>query len=85
MSDKKHLLEAHPDGIYPANWSQDDKPGSRAGYVSLEKSQVYANTAQGAFDLAGLGKVVKVSNRTCITPLTPVCHWQLDSQSPFTA
>ena len=56
----QHLFEAHPDSTYPADWSETDKPGTRAGYVSLEKSEVYAKTAQGAFDLAGLGKVVKV-------------------------
>ena len=27
----------------------------------MEKSEVYANTARGAMELAGLGKVVKVS------------------------
>lgn len=45
---------------YPENWTSSDQPGERAGYVSLEKSEVYAKTAQGAFDLSGLGKVVKV-------------------------
>lgn len=48
---------------YPSEWSSSDSPGERAGYVSLEKSEVYAKTAQGAFDLAGLGKVVKVSHK----------------------
>jgi catechol O-methyltransferase len=60
-ADIQHLFEAHPDSKYPAEWSETDEPGTRAGYVSLEKSEVYAKTAQGAFDLAGLGKVVKVS------------------------
>jgi hypothetical protein len=55
------MYEANPNAIYPADWSSTDSPGDRAGYVSLEKSEVYAATAQGAFDLAGLGKVVKVS------------------------
>jgi catechol O-methyltransferase len=55
------LYEANPDATYPSDWSESDKPGDRAGYVSLEKSEVYATTAQGAFDLSGLGKVVKVS------------------------
>jgi len=61
IADIQHLFEAHPDSKYPAEWSETDEPGTRAGYVSLEKSEVYAKTAQGAFDLAGLGKVVKVS------------------------
>jgi hypothetical protein len=60
LADIQHLFEAHPDSKYPAEWSETDEPGTRAGYVSLEKSEVYAKTAQGAFDLAGLGKVVKV-------------------------
>jgi catechol O-methyltransferase len=55
------MYEANPNAIFPADWSSNDSPGDRAGYVSLEKSEVYAATAQGAFDLAGLGKVVKVS------------------------
>lgn len=46
---------------YPQDWTSEDIPGERAGYVSLEKSEVYAKTAQGAFDLSGLGKIVKVS------------------------
>ena len=60
LANMQHLYEAHPDSKYPAEWSETDEPGTRAGYVSLEKSEVYAKTAQGAFDLAGLGKVVKV-------------------------
>jgi hypothetical protein len=61
LAEIQHLFEAHPDSKYPAEWSETDESGTRAGYVSLEKSEVYAKTAQGAFDLAGLGKVVKVS------------------------
>lgn len=60
----QHLLEFYPrdQHKYPSQWTSSDQPGERAGYVSLEKSEVYAKTAQGSFDLAGLGDVVKVSN-----------------------
>ena len=68
MTNIQHLFEAHPDSTYPADWASSDEPGKRAGYVSLEKSEVYAKTAQGAFDLAGLGKVVKVSPIIFETP-----------------
>lgn len=62
MLTTQHLREFFPpeQHKYPAQWTGSDKPGERAGYVSLEKSEVYAKTAQGAFDLAGLGDVVKV-------------------------
>lgn len=68
----QHLLDFYPmdQFKYPENWSSSDKPGERAGYVSLEKSEVYAKTAQGAFNLSGLGKVVKVS-RLYSSPFTP--------------
>jgi catechol O-methyltransferase len=56
------MYEANPDAKYPSDWSSTDQPGDRAGYISLEKSEVYVKTAQGAFDLAGLGKVVKVGS-----------------------
>lgn len=46
--------------MYPANWTGDDTE-DKAGYISLEKSEVYAATARGALELAGLGDVVKVS------------------------
>lgn len=50
----------HPNAVYPADWT-DDHTEDRAGYISLEKSEVYATTARGAFELAGLGKAMKVS------------------------
>lgn len=55
----QNILDMHPDAIYPANWTSNTSE-DRAGYISLEKSDVYAATAQGAFDLAGLGEVMKV-------------------------
>ena len=55
----QHIVDMHPDAVYPAHWS-DDYTENRAGYVSLEKSDVYAATAQGAFNLAGLGNAMKV-------------------------
>lgn len=55
----RHIVDMHPDAVYPAHWS-DDYIENRAGYVSLEKSDVYAATAQGAFNLAGLGNVMKI-------------------------
>ncbi|KAJ9115643.1 hypothetical protein QFC20_000970 [Naganishia adeliensis] len=55
----KHLPKLHPDSVYPANWTGDDTE-DKAGYISLEKSEVYAATARGALELAGLGDVVKI-------------------------
>ncbi|OCF42533.1 hypothetical protein I317_03649 [Kwoniella heveanensis CBS 569] len=60
ISFSRHLLAVHPDATYPGDWSESDSPEQRAGYISLEKSEVYATTARGAFELAGLGKVIKV-------------------------
>ena len=54
------MKEAHPHSIYPSNWSSNTQE-DRAGYISLEKSPVYAATARTALDIAGLGDVVKVS------------------------
>jgi catechol O-methyltransferase len=59
-TDLQHLLDVHPNSIYPGDWTSDTNE-DRAGYITLEKSDVYAATAQGAFDLAGLHKVLKVS------------------------
>ncbi|WWC89626.1 uncharacterized protein L201_004551 [Kwoniella dendrophila CBS 6074] len=59
ISFARHLLELHPNSIYPENWSSDANE-DRAGYISLEKSEVYATTARGGFKLAGLDKVIKV-------------------------
>ena len=45
--------------------------------MSLEKSEVYATTAKGALDLAGLGKVVKVSSQKGRSfTARSVRHWQ---------
>jgi catechol O-methyltransferase len=60
-ADSQHLLDVHPNSIYPGDWTSDTNE-DRAGYITLEKSDVYAATAQGAFDLAGLHKVLKVSS-----------------------
>ena len=60
QTDVQHLLDLHPNSKYPAEWTSDPNE-DRAGYVSMEKSAVYAETAKGALELAGLGKVVKVS------------------------
>jgi hypothetical protein len=54
------MREAHPDSIYPAEWSSNTQE-DRAGYISLEKSPVYAATARTAIEIAGLKDVVKVS------------------------
>lgn len=59
QADSQHLPSAYPDAVYPHEWTSDPKE-DRAGYISLEKSEVYAETARGAFKLAGLDKVVKV-------------------------
>jgi catechol O-methyltransferase len=59
----QHLLELHPSSVYPNDWSQDPKE-DRVGYISMEKSDVYAATAAGALKLAGLEKVVKVGLTT---------------------
>ncbi|WWC93870.1 hypothetical protein V866_000706 [Kwoniella sp. B9012] len=59
ISFARHLLELHPNSIYPENWSSNTEE-DRAGYISLEKSEVYATTARGGFRLAGLDKVIKV-------------------------
>ncbi|KAJ9125157.1 hypothetical protein QFC22_000111 [Naganishia vaughanmartiniae] len=55
----RHLPKIHPNSVYPANWTGDAKE-DKAGYISLEKSEVYAATARGAIELAGLGDVVKI-------------------------
>jgi hypothetical protein len=57
--------------VYPHEWTsnQDEE---RAGYISLEKSEVYAETARGAFKLSGLDKVVKVSKLRLDVPLLPM-------------
>lgn len=68
---------------YPQDWTSSDKPGERAGYVSLEKSEVYAKTAQGAFDLAGLGKVVKVSLTLPLSYSKPTSHLPRGDYSAF--
>ncbi|KAJ9102938.1 hypothetical protein QFC19_004494 [Naganishia cerealis] len=57
--DSQHLPKIHPDSVYPANWTADANE-DKAGYISLEKSEVYAATARGALELAGLGEVVKI-------------------------
>lgn len=59
ISFSRHLLDLHPTCLFPPAWSTSEAGENRAGYVSLEKSEVYATTAKGALDLAGLGKVVK--------------------------
>jgi hypothetical protein len=56
----QHLPKLHPDSVYPANWTGDVNE-DKAGYISLEKSEVYTATARGGLELAGLGDVVKVS------------------------
>ncbi|WVR04199.1 hypothetical protein IAU60_001199 [Kwoniella sp. DSM 27419] len=60
VSFARHLLELHPDAVWPAEWSETKTAEDRAGYISLEKSEVYATTARGAFELAGLDKVIRV-------------------------
>lgn len=55
----RHLPKIHPNSVYPANWTADANE-DKAGYISLEKSEVYAATARGAIELAGLGEVVKI-------------------------
>jgi len=84
LADMKHLFEAHPDSKYPAEWSETDETGTRAGYVSLEKSEVYAKTAQGAFDLAGLGKVVKVSTLLVVLCPTRLERREVKTDGTFT-
>jgi hypothetical protein len=59
-TDHQHLLELHPNSVYPGEWASTSSE-DRAGYITLEKSDVYAATAQGAFELAGVDKAVKVS------------------------
>jgi catechol O-methyltransferase len=59
----QHIVDMHPSAVYPADWSDNHKE-DRAGYISLEKSEVYAETARGAYELAGLGKAMKVSLHT---------------------
>jgi hypothetical protein len=56
------MRDAHPNSIYPKDWSSDTTE-DRAGYISLEKSPVYAATARTAIEIAGLKDVVKVSRR----------------------
>ncbi|WWD19983.1 hypothetical protein CI109_104456 [Kwoniella shandongensis] len=61
ISFSRHLPELHPSSIYPADWSKSNDPNDdRAGYVSLEKSDVYGTTARGALKLAGLDRNVKI-------------------------
>ncbi|ORX40317.1 hypothetical protein BD324DRAFT_617288 [Kockovaella imperatae] len=60
ISFSRQLLEAHPDATYPADWSSSGSSSNRAGYICLEKSEVYASTAQTAFELAGVVKAIKV-------------------------
>ncbi|WRT66054.1 uncharacterized protein IL334_003006 [Kwoniella shivajii] len=59
ISFARHLLEIHPNSTYPGSWTEDITE-DRAGYISLEKSEVYATTARGGFELAGVDKVIKV-------------------------
>ncbi|KAK4686149.1 catechol O-methyltransferase, partial [Tremellales sp. Uapishka_1] len=58
ISFSRHLPAIHPDSVYPVGWTSSTT--DRAGYISLEKSEIYANTARGACQLAGVGHVVKV-------------------------
>ncbi|GFZ52237.1 hypothetical protein JCM24511_10010 [Saitozyma sp. JCM 24511] len=60
ISFSRHLPELHPSLTFPPDWKAAETSQSRAGYISLEKSEVYAETAAGAVELAGLDKVVKV-------------------------
>lgn len=55
----RHMKAAHPDSKYPADWTADSTE-DRAGYISLEKSPVYAATARTALQTAGLGDVVRI-------------------------
>lgn len=59
ISFSRHLPTLHPNSKYPSEWT-DDHTEDRAGYISLEKSEVYATTARGALELAGLDKYVKI-------------------------
>ncbi|KAK1924573.1 S-adenosyl-L-methionine-dependent methyltransferase [Papiliotrema laurentii] len=59
ISFSRHLLELHPNSVYPGEWASTSSE-DRAGYITLEKSDVYAATAQGAFELAGVDKAVKI-------------------------
>lgn len=47
--------------MFPAQWSAENANSDRVGYVTLEKSDVYAATARGAYDLAGVGELMQVS------------------------
>nr|XP_019010655.1 uncharacterized protein I206_03957 [Kwoniella pini CBS 10737]OCF49436.1 hypothetical protein I206_03957 [Kwoniella pini CBS 10737] len=64
----RHLLELHPGSVYPGDWTSNTEE-DRAGYISLEKSEVYATTARGGFKLAGLEKVIRVITGSSTTSL----------------
>jgi hypothetical protein len=50
----------HPDAMYPDRWAAAIVGQDRAGYISVEKMDNFADITQDVVDLAGLGKVVKV-------------------------
>lgn len=56
----QHILDLHPTSVFPDEWSANNSFSERAGYISLEKSETYAATARGAFELAGVDKAVRV-------------------------
>ncbi|RSH82906.1 hypothetical protein EHS25_005896 [Saitozyma podzolica] len=60
ISFSRHLPELYHSSTFPRDWSAAPTSQDRAGYISLEKSEVYAETAAGAVELAGLDKVVKI-------------------------
>lgn len=55
----RHLPKLHPSSTYPGKWTSNTSE-DRAGYISLEMSPVYADTARTGLDLVGLGDVVRI-------------------------
>lgn len=65
LSCEQSLPIMYPNALYPAQWTAENVGDERAGYISVEKIDNFADITQEVVDLAGLGKVVKVRLCTC--------------------
>jgi hypothetical protein len=57
---EQHLPVMFPEALCPAQWTAANVGDDRAGYISVEKMDNFADITQDVVDLAGLEKVVKV-------------------------
>lgn len=66
---EQSLPVTYPDALYPSHWTAANVEAERAGYISIEKMDNFADITQEVVNLAGLGKVVKVCPPLAIVAL----------------